>query len=98
MFNVYNTYVGEYFNVIAGLEVLKDNSYIIPYFTTTYFFWFKDGDYLILVGYFIFTISVALSVIKLIYDINLKFQITIHISCLVYEIMNLMVVVFVIFL
>lgn len=98
MFNVYNTYVGESFNVIAGLEILNDNSYLIPYFTTNNFFWFKENDHLIMIGYILFAVSVALSVVKLTYDINLKFQIAIHVSNLFYEIVNLMVVVFVIFL
>lgn len=98
MFNLYNTYIGEYFNIIAGAEILNDDSYLIPYFTTTSFFWFKNEDYLIMIGYLIFTISVCLSVLKLIYDINLKFQIAIHIPCLFYEIVNIMVVVFVVFL
>lgn len=97
MFNVFNTYVEESFNVIAGLEILNDNTYIMPYFTTSNFFWFKENDYLIMVAYIIFATSVALSVVKLIYDINLKFQIAIHISCLFYEIVNLMLVAFVVF-
>lgn len=97
MFNVYNTYVGESFNIIVGLEILNDNSYLVPYFTTNNFFWFKEDDYLILVGYLVFAMSVALSIIKLIYDINLNFQIAKHISCLFYELVNLILVVFVIF-
>ncbi len=98
MFNVHNTYVGENFNIIAGLEILNDNTFVIPYFTANSFFWFKENDHLILIGYILFAVSVALSVVKLIYDINLKFQIAIHVSNLFYEIVNLMVVVFVIFL
>jgi len=97
MFNVYNTYIGESYNVIAGFETLSNDYYLMPYFTTENFFWYKQDDHLILVGYFIFATSVALSVVKLIYDINLKFQIAIHVSCLLYEIVNLMVVIFVIF-
>lgn len=97
MFNVYDTYVDESFNVIAGLEILNDNSYSVPYFTTNNFFWFKETDYLIMVCYIIFTTSVALGVLKLIYDINLKFKMSIHIPCLFYEIVNLVLVAFVIF-
>ena len=73
MFNVYNTYAGVNFNIIAGLEMLNDNSFLVPYFTSTNFFWFKSDDFFILIGYIVFTTIVALSLLKLIYDINLKF-------------------------
>lgn len=97
MFNVYNTYANSHFNIITGLEMLNDNSFIVPYFTITNFFWFKSEDILILILYIIFTTSVALSVLKLIYDINLKFQIAIHITCFFHEIINLLIVVFITF-
>lgn len=93
MFNVFNTYSKTYTNVIFGLEMLNDQSFISQYFTSTNFFWFKSDDNMMLSIYIIFTTSVTLSILKLIYDINLKFQIAVHLCCLVNEIINLIIII-----
>ncbi len=97
MFNVFHTYSRVYYNTIAGIEMLNDNRNTYPYFTTTNFYWFPSDDSIILISYISFTSSVALSVLKLIYDINLKFQVANHISSSFQEIINLMIVIFITF-
>lgn len=94
MLNVHNTYAGIKSNIILGLEMLNDKSFIKPYFTSTNLIKHNDDDYLLLIGYVFFCVSVGIGMLKLIYDINVKFQVVVHISCLLYEIINLMIVIF----
>jgi len=74
--------------------MLQDWTYIVPYFATTPIYKINADDYILFIGYIFFTAVVALSIMKLIYDMNLKFQIVVHILSFLFELINLALIVF----
>ena len=74
--------------------MLQDWSFIKPYFASTSFFKADESDILLFIVYILFCVCVTVSILKLIYDINLKFQVAIHILSMINEIINLAIMVF----
>lgn len=87
--NVHCTYTNQNLNIIAGLEMLQDWSFISPYFASTPFVITEGNDSLLFLGYILYNIVVVISFCKLIYDINLKFQIVVHTLSFMHELINL---------
>lgn len=94
IFNVFNTVSKTMTNVLMGLEIYNENI-IFPYFTSTHINVIRHDNYLVFIAYIIFTTNVCISILKLIYDFNVKFQIVPHLSLLVHEIINLLLIFFI---
>jgi len=69
--------------------MLQDWTYISPYFAPTPFLVIDGNDFFLFFGYILYIIVVVISFCKLIYDINLKFQIVVHTLSFLRELINL---------
>ena len=65
------------------------------YFTATIFSPFADGDLFLLLTYITFAFSVILTLLKLIYEMNLKLNIVVHLLSLLHELVNIGLIVFI---
>lgn len=75
--------------------MLQDWTFISPYFSPTPFLVLDGNDSLLLLGYVFYIIVVIISLFKLIYDINLKFQIVVHTLTFLHELINLALMLFI---
>ncbi len=74
--------------------MLQDWTYIVPYFAATPFLVIEGNDLFLFIGYIFFSLVVVLSTLKVIYDINLKFQIVVHTLSLLHEFINIALTIF----
>jgi hypothetical protein len=93
MFNVYSIYTYNYVNVIAGTEMLQFFSYTNSIFTSAEFNKFDEQNVFLLVIYGIFMGIIVLSILKLIYEMNLKVIIFVHSCQLIHELINLSIII-----
>ena len=77
-----------------GIEMIEYFQLISHYFTATILSPFADGDLLILLTYITFAFSVILTLLKLIYEMNLKLNIVVHLLSLLHELVNIGLIVF----
>ena len=93
IFNVYNTVSKTTTNVITGIEIYNKN-FIYPYFTSTNLNVIRSDNYIFFISFIVFLTNVCLSLMKLIYHINYKFQIVAHLCALLHEVINLLLIFF----
>lgn len=93
--NVYFPVSNVYGLVLAGIEMA--NYFTFPYqiFTSTIYSEFKVHNAYFLTSYVIFCVAVALNIIKLLYELNVKFSCITHSFILVNECLNLLLIIFV---
>jgi hypothetical protein len=94
MYNIYSPRTNTYLNILSGLEMIEYYQMIEPHFNVTIFMAFKGGDIEIMLIYILFCISVILSCLKLIYVMNIKLNIVVHLCSLATEVINLGIMVF----
>ena len=97
MFNLYFPISNNYATVIAGLEIINNFSFPFPIFNSSIIKKITFDDYFFLIIYIFFIITVALNLIKLIYEINVKFILSVHLFTIGNEIMNLLLIFFISF-
>lgn len=95
MYNVYAVYSKTYLHMMSGIEMLQYFSMNNHILTTTIFFKFDENDSFLFLIYIVFSCSVMVSILKLIYEVNLKFQVVIHIISLLHEAINLSIIIFI---
>ena len=95
--NVYFPVSNVYGLVLAGIEMA--NFFTFPYqiFTSTIYSEFKVHNAYFLTAYIIFCVTVALNIIKVLYELNVKFSCITHSFILVNECLNLLLIIFVSF-
>lgn len=92
-YNVYSTYSNTYINILAGVEMLQYFKYTNTVFVSTVFDRFDEADALQFVVYIMFLCCVMVSLLKLIYEMNLQFNVFTHLVTLLHEFINLAIVV-----
>ena len=97
IFNLYFPISNNYGTVIAGLEIINNFSFPFPIFNSSILRKKTFEDIFFLLVYITFIITVALSIIKLIYEINVKFILSVHLFTLLNEIINLLLIIFISF-
>jgi len=97
MFNLYLPISNNYATVIVGLEIINKFSFPFPIFNSSIIKKKTFEDYFFLIIYILFIITVALNLIKLIYEINVKFILSVHLFTLGNEILNLLLIIFISF-
>jgi hypothetical protein len=93
--NLYLPYTGTYLNVLFGIEMLQYYDMIKYQFITNHIVIAAPDDLVILLIYVLFSTSVFLSIIKLIYEMNLKMNITIQLLTLFGDLVNVAIIIFV---
>ncbi len=96
MYNIYCPHSNTYANIMSGLEMIEYYQSIEPQFKVTIFMVYKDGDTILMFIFILFCISVVLSFLRLIYEMNIKLNLVVHLSALATEIINLGIMVFLI--
>jgi predicted transcriptional regulator len=66
-------------------------------FSSSNFSTYHDQQYFTLFMFIIYSSGVCINILKLIYEMNLKFQIAVHILSMLHETINLAVIIFLAF-
>jgi hypothetical protein len=74
--------------------MLEDWTKIKSFFSCSGFFKLDNSNLITFIGFIFYTIAIIVRILKLIYDINLKFQAVVHIISLLNECINLTVSIF----
>lgn len=91
-------YAENFVNVIIGIEMLEYFSHRNHIFNSSIFSVFHDLDYFSFVIFVIFIACTVINILKLIYEMNLKFLIATHLSQIFHETINLVLIVFITFM
>lgn len=94
IFNIYSVYSDNFVNIVAGVEMLQYFTYTHNIFTSSIFSQFDENDLVLFINYIILIICSVLNLLKLIYEMNLKLQIVVHICILLHEVINFAIIVF----
>ena len=85
---------GNYVNVIAGVEMLNYFTHPFPIFSETVYSNYNPNDAFFITVFVFYSTAVILTIIKLLYEANVKFFFSIHIFCFFNEILNLLLLIF----
>jgi hypothetical protein len=94
IFNIYSVYSDNYVNVVAGVEMLQYFTYTHNIFTSSIFSQFDEHDLVLFINYVVLITCSVLNILKLIYEMNLKLQIVVHLCLLMHEVINFAMIVF----
>ena len=89
IFNLYFPQNDNYATIIAGIEMVNQFSFPYKIFNSSIL---KKQDFshvYLLIPFILFSISVALNIIKLLYEMNVKFIFSVHLLSFSHEIINL---------
>jgi len=95
LFNLYFPQNENYATVIAGVEVINQFSFPYKIFNSSVLKKQDFHDIYFLVVYILFSIAVALNIIKLFYEMNVKFIFSVHLLTFCHEVINLVLIVFI---
>ena len=84
-------------NAIVGIEMLNYYTNLNYYFSVTPFNTYHQNHALFIVIFIFFCIVVFLNIVKLIYEINVKLILSVHIFVGLNEILNILLIIFTIF-
>lgn len=93
-FFVYSPLTNNYLSVICGIEMLEYFKFTNNMFTTNIFSRFDEKDYFNFTIYIVFVISVIVNLLKVIYEMNLEFQIFVHLVSILHHTINLSIIIF----
>jgi hypothetical protein len=93
--NLYSPYTNMLINVVFGLEMLQYFDMIKYQFIVNFIIISPPGDLVLLLVYVLFSTSVFLSIIKLIYEMNLKMNIAIQLLTLFGDLVNVAIIIFI---
>ena len=85
---------GNYVNVIAGVEMLNYFMHPFPIFSATVYSNYNPNDAYFITIFAFYSTSVILTIIKHLYEANMKFIFSLHIFCFFNEILNLLLLIF----
>ena len=95
IFNLYFPQNDNYATILAGIEMVNQFSFPYKIFNSSILKKQDFGYVYLLIPYILFSISVALNVIKLLYEMNVKFIFSVHLLSFFHEIINLVLIAFV---
>lgn len=86
-----------YLSIVAGMEMVHNFAYVSPLVSITVYSNYNPNDSLFLSVFILFCISVSLTSIKLLYEANIKFILSVHVFSLFNEALNILLIIFISF-
>ncbi len=90
--NIFNPHSNTYMNIVSGIEMIEYFKHINHSFLSNIFMSFDDNDLLIIMTYILFALSSVVTLLKLIYEMNLKLNLIVHICSLGHELVNIAII------
>jgi hypothetical protein len=94
IFNLYLPYTDSYLNLILGIEMLQYFESLKFQFMTSPVIFISPDNLVVLIIYVMFCASVFLSLIKLIYEMNLKINLAVQLMTILGDLINLGIIIF----